>query len=134
MAGLDALFPQLVGPPGEPVPEVDPDQLKAFWDIYDKIKSRAYGPGASHESPLAVYGRAIIYRCMMLKLLESIPDNAPAEVLRLIAPLRQNGHLVEAAVKVGARFSMTWLPGVGNHPLPYDLAAFVEEVRKEQEV
>lgn len=130
---MEAVFPRLVGPPGELVPEVDPARLKEAWGTC--AWDRATGQGAWKElGTPPVDARALTYRCMMLKLLDSIPDNAPEEVLRLVAPLKQNGHLIEAALNVGARFPMTWLPGVGSHPMPYDLEAFVEEVRKERGV
>ena len=110
----------------EPIPEVDPNQMKAYWDIYDKEKDVAYAASAWHLSPGAVYGKPLVYRCWMLKLLESVP----VEAMPQLASIKENGRLIDAAVRVGARFPMKWMK-MGKQELPYDRAAFIEEVRKE---
>ena len=126
---LLARMREMIGPdaPGELIPEVDPEQMKSYWAIYDRESRVAYSLEAWHLSPTSVYGKPVVYRCWMLKMLEGIPAGAVAQV----DSITQDGHLIEAAVRVGARFPMRWMRlGAGTQESPYDIEAFIEEVRR----
>jgi hypothetical protein len=64
----------------------------------------------------------------MLRLLEASPNNP-------LPSLKQDGQLPEAVFKVAARMRLEWV-AVGvptNGAAPFDLEAFIEEVRKQSE-
>jgi hypothetical protein len=117
---------RMMGHPGRPIPAVSDELFKAVWKDYEKTEGRvAYGPGVLEGMfPPGTDIAALGHRCLLLKLVDTLPpDVAPS--------LRQDGKMPEAALRVAARFPMTWPTVEGSHPFPFDLEAFLEEVRNE---
>jgi hypothetical protein len=131
----DSDLARYVGKPGEQVPPVDPADLKAVWKAYEDTKERDpatragglfVGSGILQRacSPQADT-RAVIYRCWLLRMLEFFPGDFWQTKLN-------DGQFLEAAFKVGARMPLEWMAiGQPRKGLPFDLTAFIEEVRKE---
>ena len=126
-----------VGPPGQPVPAVDAADLKAVWNVYEDEKQRdpAARRGGIFVGPEALLracspqadSRAVIYRSWMLQLFDLFSADA-------LAPRRKGGQLHEAVFRVGARMRLTWMAvGVPWNGLPFDVSAFLEEVRKKSD-
>jgi hypothetical protein len=115
--------PLFGGKPGEPVPAVDPDDVKSVWKlgkdaeargskaIGDGLKRQACKPGADTE--------AVLYRTSLLWMMTQMP---PEVLERFMREDQSNDAVFRAAAKVPAE----WM-GVGivrNGP-PFDVNEFL---------
>jgi hypothetical protein len=123
-------------PPGEPVPIVDPEDLKAVWHIQEKARAHAEQtgmqaatgahfikasckPGADVES--------VSYRAMMLLI---IAKYAATE----IADFSKDGKLADGVFGVAARIPMKWIGvGVDHKGFPFDMDEFKRQLQSESE-
>jgi hypothetical protein len=111
--------------PGDPVPPVRPEDLKALWDLFEETGGRAvfFGDTLKDKFPQGTDLRALNYRCMQLLVFGAAPE---------MPPLKQEGKMPEAVLRVASRFPMVWqVVGAKDQGQPYDLEAFLEEVRNE---
>jgi hypothetical protein len=110
-----------------PVPVVSAADLHAMWDFYEDLEHRhpeenvAVGAGALQQVCPKADLFAVGYRCAMLQLIEM------HQALR--EAWSKNGRLKDAVVEVLAKIPMEWMPvGVRHECLPFDVAAFIEQV------
>jgi hypothetical protein len=127
----DEHIPELdrfIGKPGDPVPVVDPADMKAVW-AYQQETAARYPQGGvftgmevlKHLCSPGADIRAVSYRSMTLGLLELMLESA-----------WPGGQPSESAFKVAARMELRWMAvGVPYRGLPFDVQTFLAEVRGE---
>ena len=134
MDGAEAM--RLFGPPGQPVPEVDPADVKAVWELGRDIEKRhpvktgelhAYAVGIEMFKAACKPGAnipAIFYRGMMLwMLVRHVQDQ--------IAPWLKEGNPDDAIFRAIAQVPMEWMGvGVVRNGLPFDAEDFMRRVKK----
>lgn len=118
-----------IGRAGEPVPQVDPEDVKAVWEIgQESVKENPQGNVAIG---LEIFRRAckpganvpaVTYRTQQIGMLQLIrPD--------VVDPLLQAKP--EAVFRAAAEIPMEWLGvGIVRHGLPFDPDDFVRRVRE----
>ncbi len=101
--------PSFGGKPGEPVAEVDPDDLKAVWKEACDLQARH--PGQQVATGLGVLQsickpgadiQAVFYRASLLSLMTYF---APEQ----LASLRKDGQFDEAVFRAAAKVPMEWI-------------------------
>ncbi len=121
----------LGGKPGEPVPEVDPDDLKTIWEMSRDLEAshpgqhgaigiglirQACKPGANVE--------ATFYRASLLSLTKHF---APEQW----AGLAKDGQIDDAVFRAAAQTPMEWMGvGVVREGLPFDFDEFMRRARE----
>ena len=127
MEGLPTLF----GNPGDPVPEVDPEDVKTVWDIWQDTASHSPDGRASvsvtifrHACKPGADIPAVIYRGMMLQLLLQF---AKTELERWT----KDGQMDFAVLREIARLPMVWI-GVGamRAGMPFDAEELLRRLSK----
>ena len=115
----------LIGKADDPVPSVDPADLKKLWtysqEVRAKYGNRCVATGIEVLKLMCSPGadtRAVSYRCSMLGLLEMMLESAWA-----------GGQLSENAFTVAAQMELKWM-GVGEvyRGLPFDAGEFLGQV------
>lgn len=119
--------------PGEDVPKVDMADLKAVQRLYKTVGAMNPGKqgvvGVDTDIVRAACSAgadigAVTYRCGMLGLLRMLPGD-------LLAPWMNSGEFHDAVFKVAASIQMKWIEvGIPRPSLPFDVEAFLQEVRK----
>jgi hypothetical protein len=122
MEEVTALFG---GKPGEPVPQVDPDDLKAVWEVQTSHPGeRAIGISVLEQTckPGADV-KAVAYRAMNLGLLTLLFQQNLAPWL---APwIKADQRLDDAVFRIGAKIKMEWMEvGVPQNSVPFDINEF----------
>ncbi len=124
--GLQAPPPMFAGKPGEPVPAVDPEDVKTVWQI--GIDAQANHPGKNlavgvesmkHACKPGADIEAIWYRASLAWLITQI---APEQLARFM----RDGQPNDAVLRAAANVPTDWM-GVGvvrQHP-PFDVNEFV---------
>lgn len=118
-----------LGRAGEPVPQVDPEDVKAVWEIgQESVKGHSQG---GIVIGMEIFRRAckpaadvpaVIYRMQQLSLLKLIQPN-------VMDPLLQDKP--EALFRAAAEIPMEWMGvGIVRHGLPFDPDDFVRRVRE----
>lgn len=116
---------QFGGKPGDPVPEVDADDLKALWQLQRETEARHKGKQVATGSELAKHYckpgadiQAISYRTGMLSLLAFMaPDQ--------IAPWKKDEQLDDALFRAAAKIPLLWMEvGVRTQGFPFDVEEF----------
>ncbi len=119
---------RFIGKPGDPVPVVDPADMKAVW-AYQQETTARYPQGGvftgmevlQHICSPSADARAVSYRSMMLGLLEMMLETA-----------WPGGRPSEAAFKVASRMDLRWMGvGVPQKGLPFDVERFLTEIHAE---
>ena len=108
-----------------PVPVVSAADLRAMWDFYEDLERReedvAVGAGVLQQVCPKADLFAVGYRCAMLQLIEMHQGVREA--------CSKNDRLKDAVVEVLAKIPMEWMTvGVKREGLPFDVAAFTEQV------
>ena len=127
-----ASVPRFGGNPGEPVPEVDPDDLKTLWRETNDLQAQHAGqnvaiglelmkttlkPGANAE--------AIFYRSSMIWLLKQFaPDQ--------LAPWIRDGQVSDAVFRTIAMIPMEWIGHTVREGLPFDVEDFFRRLSGER--
>jgi len=117
-----------IGKAGDPVPVVDPADMKKLWTYSQELRAKYPNGGVAtgievlkHMCSPGADTRAVSYRCMMLGLLEMMLETA-----------WPGGQPSEAAFKVVSRMELRWMAvGVPQKGLPFDLESFLVEIRGE---
>jgi hypothetical protein len=101
------------GEPGESVPQVDPDTLKAAFELY-----RNY----ANSPPKPVSLAAVSYRATMLELLTRVPQ-------RPLGPgTTEAGQLEDAVFREAAHIPMEWMGEGLRQRFPFDREELLRRV------
>jgi len=121
--------------PSGPVAVVNPDDLKSVYRVYEDFAARhpdgkaALGAGVLEQvcGPGAnVF--ALWYRYTMVKLLAKFSAGIPENPF---APWIKDGQWHDAVFKVGSKSPMEWIGRWTRKGLPFDVEAFLAELKKE---
>lgn len=125
--------PQFGGKPGDPVPEVNPDDLKALWRLHREVEAQHPGQQVAIGDELAKHYckpgtdiQVIGYRLGLLSLLKLIaPDK--------IAPWLRDSQPDDALFRAAAVMPLQWPEvGVVRDGFPFDIDDFFRTVREWQ--
>jgi hypothetical protein len=118
------------GNPGEPVPEVDPDDLKTVWQETRDLQARQPGqkgaiglesmiakckPGANLE--------VVAYRSFMISALNLIAQEQ-------LAPWVKDEQVSDAVFRTMATIPMEWFGHTPREVLPFDVEEFFRRLRE----
>jgi hypothetical protein len=118
--------PEFGGEPGQPVPEVDPADVRSVWKIQQDVQARH--PGQQVATGLGILQNAckpgadiyaVSYRTSQLFLIQLVAPDKWQVITR-------NGEPPEAVFGAAAKIPLEWM-GVGKlrKGLPFDLDAFL---------
>jgi len=112
--------PQFGGKPGEPVPEVDPEDLKEVWKTTRDNRQTGFGAAAAAQRDKS---QAILeatgYRASLLSAIQQL---APEK----LAKFTKDGELQDCVFRAAAKAPMEWI-GEGPRPgLPFDVQEFLK--------
>ena len=122
--------PSFGGIKGEPVPEVDPEDLKAVWQEARDLQARYPGkrvaigfelmkavckPGANTQ--------AVFYRSSMIWLLEEFAQEQ-------VAPWFKDEQVSDAVFRTMAAIPMEWIGHTKREGLPFDVGDFFHRLRE----
>ena len=118
--------PRFGGEPGEPVPVVDPEDLKATWEFHQKVQAEhpgeQVGIGAGVAQSICKPGadiHSVGYRSSMIWIMTQI---APEQ----IAPFLNHGQPTEAVFRAAAKVRLEWLEvGIVRQGPPFDVNEFL---------
>jgi len=115
--------PHFGGNAGEPVSQVDPDDLKAIWTFMeDSPANAAFATGVGLLQRVCKPGadiEALSYRAMMLNVLTRHAGEQ-------LAPWSEDGRLDDQVFRAAARIQMKWMGvGIVRQGLPFDVNEFV---------
>ena len=112
------------GNPGEPVPEVDPDDLKTFWQETRNLYAIAPGQSVGMTSePIKTFCKpgvnpeALWYRSSMLWVLNRAAHDQ-------LAPWVNNEELSDVVFQTMATIPMEWIGHVDREGFPFDVEEF----------
>jgi hypothetical protein len=119
------------GAPGEPVPEVDPEDVRAVWKLGVGRGMESGHPGGQRAIGVEVCRAAckpgadisaVCYRGMMLGLITRHAQDQ-------LAPWINQGEMGDAIFRAIAQVPMEWIGvGVTRHGLPFDFEDFMRRV------
>lgn len=116
--------PSFGGNPGEPVQEVDPEDLKTIWQMARDLQARHAGqkvaigfevmkatckPGANVQ--------AVCYRSVMISVLKQFAQEQ-------LAPWAKDGEISDAVFRTMATIPMEWIGRTEREVLPFDVEGF----------
>jgi hypothetical protein len=122
--------PRFGGEAGESVPEVDPDDLKAIWQIGEELQANQSGkkvavgfevmkqackPGANIE--------ATGYRSSLIWMLTHVAQQQ-------LAPWLRDGKVADPVFRVMASIPMEWVGSAVKQGLPFDVAKFLRRLNE----
>ena len=117
--------PKFGGEPGEPVPEVDPEDLKAVWQFQREVETKHGSQGAigiDLMKQVCAPGadiQAIYYRTTFTWMTTQI---APEQ----IAPFTRDGQPTDSVFRVAAKVPLEWMGvGIVRQGPPFDVNEFV---------
>lgn len=126
-------FSAFFGPEGEPVPEVDPDDIRAVAREYQEMQKQHPGERFTggmdllkHVCKPGADMRAVSYRYMFVSLLPFIaaqmrsPEPETAALQERLSAVVKDGELIDAALAVAAKIPMKW----AKKGLPFDFDEF----------
>lgn len=124
--------PMFGGKPGEPVPEVDPEDLKTVWKINRDIQARhpgqqvATGRGVfEHACKPGADIQAVGYRAAMLSMLIHLASNLENPIKEL-GPWLKEDQLEDVVFTAAAKIPVEWMGrGIVRHGPPLDVKEFV---------
>jgi hypothetical protein len=125
--------PQFGGKPGEPVPEVDPEDLKALWQLQRDVEKQHPGQQvaiglevAQHYCKPGADMQAIGYRVSFLWLGTQITPEQ-------FAAFTKDGQPTDAAFRAAAKVPAEWMGvGVARHGPPFDVNEFMRLCAEER--
>jgi hypothetical protein len=117
--------PLFGGQPGELVPEVDPEDLKALWRAQQEFQSRYPGKkvamGMSIVEQICKPGadiQAIAYRASMMWLLSQIARER-------FSPFMKDGQPIDTAFRAAAKVPVKWMGVASAQQAPFDVDEFL---------
>ena len=116
------------GNPGEAVPEVDPDDLKAFWQEGGGLHASrpGYAVGFEHMKAICKPGanaQAVCYRSSMIWVLNRV-------VQEQLAPWIKDEEVSAAVFEAIATIPMEWLGPTVREGLPFDVEEFFRRLKE----
>jgi hypothetical protein len=107
-----------MGKPGEPVAEVDPDDLKTFWQKTRDLQARHPGQRVSigFNEPEA-NALAVWYRTSMIRALNQLAQEQ-------LAPWIKDEEVSDAVFRTMATIPMEWIGHTEREGLPFDVEGF----------
>lgn len=123
---MESVRSRLFGTPGEPVPAVDPENVKRFWQMVKELE--AVQPGETIAITVRLMERtckpgadvrAVRYRTGMMEMMTMVAPKQMAEFMR-------EGEPSDAVFRAAATVSMTWM-GIGapQKEFPFDTNEFL---------
>jgi len=117
---------------GEPVPQVDPADVKAVWTIREDVEKRYPGKQVGigrgifeHVCKPDADIAAVVYRVGMLRILVQHGDEN-------LTPWMNNGEPGDALFRAAAQIPMEWIGvGVDHEGLPFEVEEFLRRARGE---
>ena len=120
-----------MGNPGEPVAEVDPDDLKTIWQEARNLQSRHPGRNASIGSDgmkaICKPGAnvlAVWYRLSMIWVLNRFAQER-------LAPWVKGEEVSDAVFRTMATIPMEWIGHTDREGLPFDVEEFFSRLRED---
>jgi hypothetical protein len=118
--------PRFGGEPGEPVPEVDPEDIRATWEFHQKLQAEHPGEQiavcASLAESICKPGadiQAVGYRSTIIWMTTVF---APER----IAPFLRNGQPTDAVFRAAAKVPLEWMGvGIVRKGPPFDVDEFL---------
>jgi len=118
--------PKFGGEPGEPVPEVDPEDIKSIWREQQELQARFPGEqvatGMGWGEQLCTPGaniQAVGYRTTLIWMMTQF---APEQ----IAPFLQNDQPTDGVFRAAAKVPLEWMGvGIVRQGPPFDMNEFV---------
>lgn len=128
-APQDTQAPQFGGEAGESVPEVDPDDLKAIWQIGEELRAKHPGakavgvevmkrvckPGANVE--------ATWYRSTAIWMLTHVAQQQ-------LSPWLREGKVADPVFRTVASIPMQWLGSEVRQGSPFDMGEFLRRLNE----
>ena len=117
--------PRFGGDPGEPIPQVDPEDLKALWRLQRDVEARHPGQQIAIDNELAQHYckpgadmQAVSYRVSFLWLMSRfVPEQ--------FAAFTKDGQPIDAAFRAAAKVPAEWMGvGVARQGPPFDVNEF----------
>jgi hypothetical protein len=127
--------PRFGGNPGEPIPQVDPEDLKALWRLQRDVEARHPGQQiaigcnelAQHYCKPGADIQAVGYRVSFLWLMSRI-------VPEQFAAFTKDGQPIDAAFRAAAKVPAEWMEvGVARQRPPFDMNEFTRLCAEERE-
>ena len=121
--------PPFGGNPGEPVPEVDADDLKAFWQRTRDLQAKHPGQHVSigfEEKAICKPGanaQAIWYRSSMIWVLNQFAREQ-------FAPWMRDEEVSDVVLRTIATIPMEWIGHTEREGLPFDVEEFFRRLRE----
>jgi hypothetical protein len=124
---LEKFSAMVSGAPGEAVPQVDPEDVKAVWELSQEVKKDHPDGGVAigmaifeHTCKPGAVVKAVIYRANMTDILCS----AAPEIMK---PLLQDK--LDAVIHTAATIPMEWLGvRIVRRGFPFDAGDFIRRV------
>jgi hypothetical protein len=123
------LHAMVSGAPGEPVPQVDPEDVRAVWKLGQDVKKDH--PGVEVAIGMALFEaackpgaevKAVVYRANHMWILQFMLPG-------IFEPWTKDGELTEPVFRAAAQVPMEWMAvGVVRHRLPFDADDFMRIV------
>ena len=126
--------PFFLGTPGEPVVEVEPDELKTMWQRMRELQARYAGeqPGLRAVSiglqptatgKLDARSGAIWFRSTMISVLHRVAQEQ-------MAPWMKNEQVSDDVFRTIAKIPMEWIGHTPREGLPFDVEEFFRRLRE----
>ena len=115
--------PPFGGNPGEPVAEVEPDDLKTFWQEISNLQARdpgqhvTVGFEAKAIAKPGVNAEAVWYLSMMIRLLNEFAHEQ-------LAPWIKDEEVSDPVFRTMATIPMEWIGSTEREGLPFDVEEF----------
>ena len=122
--------PAFGGKPGEPVPEVDPADLKTVWEMNRNLQARhpgqqvATGRGVFEHALPGADIDAIGYRTAMLSMLIHLVQR-PENPIKQLSSWMNADPLADSVFTAAATVPMEWVGVTVREGLPFDINEFL---------
>lgn len=120
--------PPFGGNPGDPVAEVDPDDLKTFWqetrNLYARAPAQSVGMSYETIETFCKHGadtNAVWYRSSMLWVLNRFAQDQ-------LAPWVNNEEFADAVFRTMATIPMEWIGHAEREGFPFDVEEFFRRI------
>lgn len=117
-----------LGKPGESVAEVDPDDLKTFWQETRNLQAKVVPGQHISFSPTSITKTgtnacAVWYRTSMIFVLSRVAQEQ-------LSPWIKDEEVSDAVFRTMATIPMEWIGHVDRAGLPFDVEEFFRRLRK----
>jgi hypothetical protein len=120
------------GKAGEPVPEVDVEDVRAVWRFYREVEKNSPGRHVAIDSLLLASVckpgadvHAVCYRQAQLGLLKMLASRLPP-LQDSIGHLTSGGEFKDSAFQAIAKIPMEWIGNKRRQEFPFDVEQFIK--------